>query len=179
MQKKTHPKPSPTPSELKASRGGTSVSPHRPNTHSGVPLRMVTGEGCPGGTERGWLVSMGGGERHPTPTVPSLSPPLSTWPGNLWALPALSCPQPSQQGKGPLVGVARGREKREQKERTLLLKLPQAHESLRESHPVPFKKGSLLCKCIFLPRPQTHFPFSSQSWDWAPASPREEEMLWA
>lgn len=94
-------------------------------------------------------------------------------------LPTLSCPQPSRQGKGPLVGVARGREKREQKERTLLLKLPQAHESLRESHPVPSKKGSLLCKRIFLTRPQTHFPFSSQSWDWAPASPKEGEMLWA
>lgn len=139
--------------------------PRHPNTHSGVPLTMVTGEGCPGSAGRGWLVSMGGGERHPTPTEPSLSPPFSAWPGNLQALRALSYPQPSQQGKGPLVGVARGRGKREQKERTLLLKLPQAHESLRESHPVPFKKGSLLCKRIFLSRPQTHFPFSSQSWD--------------
>lgn len=45
------------------------------NTHLGVPLRMATGKGCLG-TGRGWLVSMGGGERHLTPTVPFLSPPL-------------------------------------------------------------------------------------------------------
>lgn len=141
---------------------------------------MVTGEDCPGGTRRGWLVSMGGGERHPTPTVPSLSPPLSTCPGSLQALPDLSCPQPSQQGKGPLVGVARGREKREQKERTLLLKLPQAHEPLRESHPVPFKKGSLYYTNTYSypdPRPTSHLAPSPG--DWAPASLREEETLWA
>lgn len=111
---------------------------------------MVTGEDCPGGTRRGWLVSMGGGERHPTPTVPSLSPPLSTCPGSLQALSDLSCPQPSQQGKGPLVGVARGREKREQKERTLLLKLPQAHE------PLGRVTLSLLRRAPFFT--QTHIP---------------------
>lgn len=67
------------------------------NTRVGIPLGVVTGKGCLGGTGRRWLVSMGGGERHPTPTVLS-SPPLSAWPGGLLAQSTTHSPVLSSLG---------------------------------------------------------------------------------
>lgn len=76
----------------------------------------------------------------------------------------LSGPRPSQQGKGPLIGLVGGRERREHKERALLLKLPLAHESLRESHPVPFKKGSLSGQTHSPTQITAPFPRASSPW---------------
>lgn len=115
---------------------------------------------------------------HPTPTVPFFLP-LCAY---LARLPAGMASFPL--ALGPLckkvdlwLRLAGGEEKREDTERTLFLNyLRPLHPTGR--HPVPFRRSSFYTNTYSYPDPSPYFPYSSQSLDWAPASPMEEEILW-
>lgn len=146
--------PHPHTLELGASNGGNIcvLPPPSTDTHWGVPLRMVTG-----GTGRGWLVSMGGGQRHPTPKVPSLSPPPPPGRATCEHRQPSSDPRASQQEKGPLLRGAGGRERGSRKQERSFLNHPRPMSPSRRAV-LSLLGRALFYTNIFPPRSQPYFP---------------------
>ena len=98
--------------------------------------------------------------------------PSSTWPGNLQALPTLFCPQPSQQGKGPLVGLAGGRGRGSIKKGHYFLTYPRPMRPSGRVTPSLLRRA-LFYTNIFPPRSQPHFPIAPTPWTDIPKEGRD------